>query len=336
MQFTSDLAQEILHAKDISLAPINKIIEISSITRTSRPEGFRLAQHSFNAIANCDGLEVLGCGEDALDESLAQMKAVSEAIERAVMKVIARKCEKKISSNGWAAHTSLEKAATAAIFELAERDSALMHWFTKTPMRQIHNDIPVPNKFIKELRQTEFPELTLLISVEFSGPVVTALLSNDKGRAISGHSSGPDLEEAIRSAVIEACRAAHHFQRFSYYDGTRALLKGKAPAETQPGMHSLMYAYHEPLPLWIRGCKIDYQAASSLWLQGTNSIVKVMEESKFSAYTTEKHVVVRAENEKLQSIFWGSTETALEQQVVNWGRLSPYTSHINLRPHMVG
>lgn len=64
-------------------------------------------------------------------EDLALTKALAEAIERIVMQE-----SDLATTNGLAAHSTLEKAKEAARGELIERDLFLCHYHTKTPLRQ--------------------------------------------------------------------------------------------------------------------------------------------------------------------------------------------------------
>jgi hypothetical protein len=334
MSLNKKLISEILMGKKLKVDPVTQAIEIKNIMPTVRPEGFRLSQFAFNAFAKVDESEVLGCGEDMLDETIAREKAISEVIERAVLALTARSLKRKISSNGWAAHTSVEDAALAAVYELIERDSALTHWLTKTPMQKLSNVESLPKAFLEQLRRSEFPEIINLVSFDFSGPLVTTLLRNSSGHVIAGHASGETMENAIASSTIEACRAAHHFQRFEYYEETKAMLSGAMPREIAPGMHSLMYAYHEPLPTWIMGNTVDFSEVRQNWSSTTNAVADIVASSKFSAFSTGSRFVVRAENDALQSVFWGPTEKAILDSNINWNRIEK--NNTNLRPHMVG
>lgn len=322
--------------KDIAVTTLTESHEIVESHLSPRPEGFRLSKYSYNTIVKYSGIDALGCGEDTLNEDLARTKSLSEAIERVVMKWVARNSRKQITSNGWAAHPNLEEALYNSVLELTERDSALMHWLTMTPMLRVHANEVFPPEFLSELKRSEFPKLVTIVSFDFSGPLVTSLLMNENGHAISGHASGADFSRAVVSATIEACRAAHHYQRYSYYSETKNIFGQDYIGVIDPGAHSLMYAYHEKLPTWIFGKSISTNEAGLAWKDKITEVAGLIEDTKFSVYKLASHYVVRAENPGLQQIYWGSTQRAAKADLINWDRVKKKSNLINNQPHMVG
>lgn len=334
MSLDKNTVREILIGQRLEAIPVFQDIQLLDTRPTVRPEGFRISKFAFNTFAKFENTEVLGCGEDAFSEKDAFEKSISEAIERAVLLMVSQNSREKMTSNGWAAHITLEDAALSAIYELVERDAALLHWLNNMPMYRIDESEILSREFINDLRRTEFQEAVVLVSFDFSGPVVTVLLRDRLGHCVSGHASGETLEKAVLGATIEACRSAHHFQRFEFYSETKRLLDGDKLQEISPGMHSLMYAYHEPLPAWLIGKKMDLAVAKKKWLNKNKSVLELLEESKFTAHSSNDRYIVRAENPFLQTIFWGPTEDAIMRKVMNLDRLR--NTNINLRPHMVG
>lgn len=332
--FDTKIVLDILTNKII----VNESLELDSnsieIFSTKRPLGFGLSKFAFNAFLKFNNDLVIGCGEDSESESTAREKAISEVIERTALKSFTSKTRSKITSNGWAAHLNLESAATAAVFELIERDSAISHWLTKTPMMVLETKELYPQNFLNEIKSSEFPQIINLVSFSFSGPLVTTLLKNSTGHVISGHASGKNLYDAVYASTIEACRAAHHFMRYSFFQETKSLIqKNNILGKLDPGAHSLMYAYHEPISDWIFGETLTLQDAQVNWGRSLNSVYSVIEHTNYRSYKAADRIVVQAKNENLQDVFWGSTDQAILDQKINKDLLK---KTINFRPHLVG
>lgn len=324
--------KEILTAKKVSVSLFHLDSANLEVNETYRPIGYRLAKHSYNALLKYNDKEFLGCGEDTNSEAIASEKSISEAIERAVFSL----SPKTGSSNGWAAHTNLELAAISAVTELVERDSAIKHWLTFTPMMLLEASEILPADFLVELKDSEFPIPRVFVSFEFSGPLATVLLMNGNGNAVTGHSSGVDLQDAAISAAIEACRSAHHFQRFNFYRETKKLLSAENIESVQPGAHSLIYAYHKPVPSWFFGDKISKRNAQDKWIESYVRLSGLAEKSSFTGFECLNRTVVHAINDSLHPMFWGSTTTSI---IDGFKNLSPNIfkyKKINFQPHLVG
>ena len=324
--------KEILANKGVSPLLVNLDFKKPAARLTYRPVGFRLAKYSYNALIKYEGKDFLGCGEDVESENTAREKSISEAIERAVFST----SPKTGSSNGWAAHKNLELAAGSAIAELVERDSAIKHWLTFTPMMTIETSEVLPSCFLDEVKESEFPIPKVFVSFEFSGPLATVFLMNKKGNVVTGHSSGASLESAVISASIEACRSAHHFQRFHYYHETEKLLNIENHKSVQPGVHSLAYAYHKPIPNWFFGDKVSKLYAQERWIESYGKLSEVVEDSTFTAFECLNRIVVHAVNSRFQPMFWGNTNQSI---IDNLKKLNPTifnSKKINFQPHLVG
>jgi hypothetical protein len=324
--------KEILAAKRVSASLFHLDTVGLEVKETYRPIGFRLAKYAYNTLLKYNGKEYLGCGEDTNSKVVASEKSISEAIERAVFSL----SPKTGSSNGWAAHTNLELAAISAVTELAERDSAIKHWLTYTPMLLLEASEVLPGHFLSELKESEFPIPKVFVSFEFSGPLVTVFLMNENGNAVTGHSSGASLGEAVISAAIEACRSAHHFQRFYFYRETEKLLSAQSIESVEPGVHSLIYAYHEPIPSWFFGNIISKRNAQEEWIKSYSGLNELAEKSKFDAFQCLNRTVVHVLNDSLHPMFWGSTTLSIVKQFRDLNPKIFDSKKINFQPHLVG
>lgn len=324
--------KEILTAKRVSATLFHLDSVNLEVNETYRPIGFRLAKHSYNTLLKYNDKEFLGCGEDTKSKTTASEKSISEAVERAVFSL----SPKTGSSNGWAAHIDLESAAISAITELAERDSAIKHWLTFTPMMLVEASEILPFYFLSELKQSEFPIPKVFVSFEFSGPLATVFLMNEEGNAVTGHSSGASLEEAVISATIEACRAAHHFQRFHFYRETGKLLSEKDIESVQPGVHSLIYAYHKPVPSWFFGDKISKRSAQGKWTESYSGLNELAEKSAFTAFQCLNRTIVHAVNDSFCPMFWGHTTIQIVDQFKHLNPNFFDSKQVNFQPHLVG
>jgi hypothetical protein len=300
-----------------------------------RPIGFRFNSHIVNISACLHGQEIIVCGE-ADQAELAMIKAVAELLERAVM--IEHWNElggRSFSSNGWAAHETLESVTESASFELIERDAVLAQWVTSTPFLTL-DDSQLPASIeqwrSEELAQSEFPNLSVLVSTEGLGPSVTCILTNDDGFGVSGHSTKLNFVDSIESAVGEACRAAHLFLRRSYWADT---LKLKNPASgstnCEPAAHALYYAYHEAFPAWIWGKTVSLQEVSESWRPQ-----EVLKSAGFTfeLMSSEPLFVGKANCRSALSPFWGVPTTEYTESLKRNQRLS-LSNGLNLKPHIV-
>lgn len=95
-----------------------------SSSRLVRPNGYRLSDDACRVEVLLNGEVGEGFGEG----EHAHAKAFSEAIERAALKSVWSAGESSSSSNGWAAHITLEKAVEAGLLELIERHVVLTSW----------------------------------------------------------------------------------------------------------------------------------------------------------------------------------------------------------------
>lgn len=307
----------------------------------SRPVGFRFSQSIVNIEAQFQNVSFLTCGE-ADNQNLAMTKALAELLERTAMKEWSTKNPQSTvqSSNGWAAHQSQESARLNAVFERVERDAVLAQWYSKTPFLQIASE-SLPQDIQEwantELSQSEFPIFKVLISIQGIGPSVSCVFMNEAGLGVTGHSAKSDLKESIESAIAEACRAAHHFLRRSFWNDSLKLKSGNNFEKVQPGAHAVYYAYHEPLPLWMFGEEVSWSKAIQYWEEKTEKFVNG-ELSRFSFHNVLDNPIFVgfATHPEIFEINWGPTDPSAVLRMADVRRSSFLNEqNLNLKPHIV-
>jgi hypothetical protein len=312
------------------------------VSTGSRPVGFRFSQSIINIEARLYGQQINACGEGASGD-LAMTKAIAELIERSAMMTWLKENPSApiASSNGWAAHQTFEEARSNAVFERVERDAVLAQWYSSTPFLEIGSD-SLPARLrgwaANELSLSEFPIFKILLSTEGLGPSVTCLFLNTDGFGVSGNSAKSDLTEAIEGAISEACRAAHHTIRRSFWADSVRLKENDRLSRTAPGGHAVYYAYHEPFPKWMFGPEITWSKALDLWISRTNAF-QCDEFGEFSFQTALEaplHVGFAAHASCFE-IAWGPTNAKFVlEKAANRKFTAPLTERtLNLQPHIV-
>lgn len=325
-----------LDAKVISI--VEKLpfkVQDLEIFELNRPEGFQFSEHIISIRGKISGHEILACGE-AQDEATAQAKAISEFVERATLVTFGKLLGAR-TSNGWSAHPNAEAARSSAICELVERDAVLAHWYLKRPFREINRDeLPesIQSWCKNELATAEFPILRVLVSDIGLGPSVSCFLLNERGYGVCSHATRFDLDDAIESAISEACRGAHKAIRKAHW-GESLKLKENVAGRVSPSSHNLFYAYHEPFPAWVFGEKISYQVARQEWDVRLSSV----NQNKGFKYTSVLEYPIKvgfATHKEALEIFWGVDEVLVRRNISKieerFGRLE---NEINLCPHFV-
>lgn len=313
--------------------PLDDVRVYSSV----RPIGFRFRPFAFNISAKLNGAEILVTGE-ANSNELAITKAVAELVERCELINFANKTQKVNTSNGWAAHSDPRFAHYNAIRELVERDSVLKHWYSQTPFKVLTCDsLPLKLKswVHRELSQSEFPQLRVLVSELGLGPSVSAILSNCDGFGVAGHCSKESLEESIEGAIEEACRMAHHFLRRTYESDTFILSKNER-IKVNPGAHGVYYAHQEPFPRWIFGDEIDFLNASQLWSVQNNQLR--INEGLFKTNLVLNSIlnVVQATSNSTVELTWGiESYEEIAEKIRGKIRQDIMKNGINTKPHIV-
>ncbi|MDZ4660406.1 MAG: YcaO-like family protein [Pseudomonadota bacterium] len=299
-----------------------------------RPIGFRFSKYITDISAVLNNREIIVCGESD-DQDTGMNKAISELIERSALLAFGGQYGAE-TSNGWAAHPTKDQARMNAILELVERDAVLAQWYTKTPFTQLEQD-QLPLEIISwqksELSRSEFPILKFLISTKGLGPSVTCILMNKNGFGVSAHSTRATLEDAISSAISEACRAAHASIRKAHWKDTLKL-KETDLGFVGPSAHALFYAYHEPFPSWMFGKSEPFELVKSFWGENVKHCLKDRRFCYQQVMSIPTHVGF-AHHPLALTLKWQSTniETLLREKGIE--RLNLKTEPINEKPHIV-
>jgi hypothetical protein len=241
---------------DITLTDGTKLtLKINTTKRVFRREGLRFSKYIFRSEIQCGNLIELGYGEDDI-KILAFEKSIAEAVERVIFRLLKNNGRGTETSSGWAAHVSKANAEKAAIEELVERDTIMVHWLLRKPMIEIEQ-----SSFPLWLTQWIDRELSLhpilnrlriLVSFEGATPTVSSILLTDLNNGVICHSTGNTLDEAIRRALSETCRLATNIDQKYFYESSQLLLLERSK-KISPEDHGMLYAYHNTMPNWIFG-----------------------------------------------------------------------------------
>ena len=148
---------------------------------------------------------ILCCGQDQ-DKSLAQLKALMEFCERFA-------CT-DTTSNGYAAHTSKERAQYNAVLEVLERDAFMRFWFDPTCAVVLTHDADIALRVAaldQALQNAHVNSgsnvLVLQVPSQAKVPVALAIiLAKDPTEApalIMGAGAGATMQDAIEKALCE-------------------------------------------------------------------------------------------------------------------------------------
>lgn len=305
-------------------------IKILSVTPSLRIPGYRFVKHSMVTRVSTDkGVRGWGYGESDV-ELLAIQKSIAEAIERAVFKSAQQENPALLSSSGWAAHLSKEKAQTSARMELLERDAALTHWFTQTPLREIEiGEWPktLQNWALKELSQApRFNRLRILLTHLGFIPALTVILHDHEGFGFVAHATAQNFRKTLEKAMQEVCRIAD-FAHKGYF---------RTDDPTTAEGHTIYYSIYEKLPLWIFGEKISWKRATAQWR--TEKLKKDLPlEFTYTDYDCGGLWVSHCQNPQVQNLFFGNTQDALAKGRINLARFGENFSIEALcpKPHFV-
>lgn len=304
-------------------------VRILETSKALRPDGLRFSKYSYETTAELNGHSGYGYGE-AETELLAIQKSIAEAIERAVFKYHFKTVGTQKNSNGWAAHLTPEKARHSALNELLERDAVLTHWLTKTPFTEIN-----PETFPKGIREwrlkkqrmthSHFPILKAGVTTLGRLPVVSTILMNSSGNGVISHAVAPTLDAAFEKALIETCRI-----------GEIAL---NANEETTDliAAHVLQYAKKEPLPVWLLQNQTVWKQVSRDWKEKFNSFDAENFPHTFHVIASGPITVGYCTSPEIQNLFFGSTDKAAANGLINWDRINQVTKGrvINTALHCV-
>ncbi len=306
------------------------ILKITTCRTVCRSEGYRLARYSkVTEIRASNGINAFGFGEHDL-EVLALQKSIAEAVERCVYKTLRNSGLDSKSSNGWAAHLNEAKAFEAARNELFERDAALLHWLSSTPLKEIPS--ATWPKAIKEWASSElalapkFNQLRILVSHLGLVPVVTTIIHDGGDFGFMSQSGGKSLEDAIYKALAETCRISDL--------ALRGEMVSESGLPTSPEGHALHYAFHEKIPTWLFGAATTFSEVGSTWnVRKKHTPPRTVR----AIYNCGPLVIARCTSPDTQNLFFGSTEVAAKNGLINFERLKDICGMkiLNIHPHFV-
>lgn len=340
MALSSNISSQIQKQAQPWLSALPFNYDNLNVFQITRPIGFRFQKHIVVIEAELGSKKLISCGEDNSIET-ATAKAISELIERSTLiewtQVNSQTLRK--TSNGWAAHPDEDLARISAMLELVERDAVLSQWYLAAPFVEIDpQDFPLDIKtwVHEELSRSEFPILRVLISTEGIGPAVTCLLLNNQGLGVCSHSTKIDLKESISGAISEACRAAHHALRKSYWKDTM-ILKENLPAAIDSGAHAVYYAYQEPFPSWMFGDKYSWEKANKIWKERISKVLQRKDEFSFTTVLESPVFVGFATHPECLDLEWGTTSSENFFKKVSNQRIAKNLTKqtLNHKPHII-
>jgi len=295
--------------------------------RIIRAQGYRFSPVSFmTKVIASNGVEASGFGEGSSDLITLQ-KSVVEGIERVIFSLMKRLDTSILSSNGWAAHGSVEKANRSALLELLERDAALTHWLTETALYEV--DPATFPKQISDWAKTDlvfaprFKRLRILVSSLGHIPSVTTVLCDPDGFAVLSHATANTLDAAISKALAETCRIAE----------LSGVLSASSSGElSTPEDHAMAYTQSLPLPSFVFGKSESFSTLSLIWQKRMNSFSPKALKLKFLNISCGPLVIARATSPDVQDLFFGETVTAQKNEWINVHRLTEVKGFLKLNP----
>ncbi len=288
--------------------------ELPNFEVTNRPVGYAIPTFiSGSASVLLDNLEIHGFADAPL--GLCEQKVISEVLERFALKTFTQKNKCTETSNGWACHVAPDLAVESAVLELIERDVALSSWENGGPFYEVPESL-WPNEVIdwKRMRPAniEFSELKIYLSKTDNGCCLSALLYNKKRNFVAGHATRTTLKESILSATAECMRAAHSALRFEYLSEVHSLHQDKQSLSTEPGAHSLAYAYTVTMPEVVQFIPSTEAQIEQFWVSFQNSFKKLdYDNFDINLFVIQNRFVARVKSKLLKEIYWGRKKNNL-------------------------
>ncbi len=294
-----------------------EILECPKLTNfevTKRPVGYAIPTFiSGSATVLLDKLEIQGFADAPL--GICEQKVISEVLERFALKTFTHKNKCTETSSGWACHVTPDLAVESAVLELIERDVALSSWQNGGPFYEVPESL-WPKEVIdwKRMRPAniEFSELKIYLSKSDNGCCLSALLFNKKRNFVAGHATRTTLKESILSATAECMRAAHSALRFEYLSEVSSLHQDKQSLSTEPGAHSLAYAYTVSMPEVVQFITSTEAQIEQFWVSFQNSF-KQLDYDNFDIklFVIQNRYVARVKSQLLKEIYWGRKKNNL-------------------------
>lgn len=310
------------------------IIKISSCQRSHRTPGWRIVKHSIETkIEASNGVVAFGFGEHDL-ELLAVQKSIAEGVERCVFKLMKETRPELKNSNGWAAHLTRLKAQASARSELLERDASLLHWLSQTPMDQI-DPISLPSSVQRWIKKElvlapRFNRIKILVSKLGFAPIVATFIHDHDEFGFISQATASCLQTAIEKALTETCRIADFHEK-----GLSVTTSKDYP--TTPEEHANYYAFVEKLPSWLFGNTIRWKLSKKLWASKHKLISAQDLIANYDDFQCGSLHISYCQSSQVQKLFFGPTESALAEGVINLERIKNLCGvrQLCLLPHFV-
>ena len=312
----------------------NVSIKIESFSKRKSLPGYKFAKFSFvTKVIGSNGVVGHGYGE-AENELLSFQKSIAEAIERAFY-LSFKEIYGLTSSNGWAVHLTEKSAKTSAMQELLERDAVLVHWLTNTPFQEIE-----PNSFPKWIKAWINSELAITkdsvrIFIATSGylPVIQCVTTNELGQSFTSQATSKSLENAIYRAFAETFRIKSN----SVHSRIETYSTVESNKVATAWDHAMAYGNGQSLPKNMFGNEISFKDAERINRNLYKNLNTKPLALKFQNFKCGDLFVSNCTSEKVQNLFFGGTEYALNKGLINLARLREVAKEyvLNPLPHCV-
>ena len=309
-------------------------LRIHGTNRSQRAPGYRFVKHSIVTEVRSDaGISAFGFGESDV-ELLALQRSIAEGVERSVFKAAKALHPEFLSSNGWAAHTSPENARSAAQRELLERDAALLHWLSQTPLQEIKRSSwpkAIRGFALDELSLApRFNRLRILMTHLGAIPTVTTIIHDQLGFGFISHATASTLDGAMGKALVETCRIADLFCK-------GFMTPGASDPPRSPEAHAVYYASKAPIPEWLFGRRMLHNSAAVLWNERLRDQGQLKMAFSFNDIACGPLYVTHCQSRDVQDLFFGTASTAAQRGWINFSRFEKVCGVRTLcpQPHFV-
>lgn len=291
--------------------------------------------HDYQVNISLEGKSYQGHGIDQ-DEELAMIKALSEAIERAI-------CTKyNINSTGVAVHSNIDEAISTAKRELIERDIFLCHFLTNKPFKNSYSSrIDTINMDLIKSKLESYGVFIHLFEMTPTKELFNAVCISTcpKGKipysSIIGLGCEYSLMEAQKKALLECLRNTVWFIKEGHKENIDIncnTFQSKSIHNSED--HHNLYLNKECYPFIedLINSNAKSLEQNDIFL---NQILCKSLEPVFSVIADAPIYISQASSDKLQNIFYGPTT----EEKINFERLSQFKGSkicyekINQNPH---
>lgn len=306
-------------------------LKIESSKRRDQQDCYKWNRHSVvtHIVEKHSGTSSFGYGEDDI-ELLAIQKSISEAVERIVFFIHSKSDPSLISTNGWAAHLTEDKAKSSAQGELLERDAMLVHWLSETPLTQV-NLTSMPSVFrnwtSKRLGSAvRYNQAKFFISNLGETQVASVMICDQNRFGFISHAANKDPAIAFSRAAGEVCRITDLATQ-------RKMTRSSNIEIRTPEDHALWYSTEQSFPNWIfEGSQISYREVLRSWKTSCTSA-----QFDFDSYNIGHLSIVHCKSKDVQNLYFGRTQSAVDSGSINIERILKLTGseRLSALPHFV-